>query len=202
VTDTVLLPGGRDVRGTLDGPEDAPAAIVACPPHPEHGGRRTDRRLRAVSDRLAAENVACLRFDYGEWDEGRGERADARAGVRWATDRYDRVGLFGFSFGGSMALLAGADCAADLAAVVALAPAAQVGQADVPAALEDAVDAAVPVGVVYGTRDTTADWEPVVERARDLGCPTVEIEGDHFFVGQHESVAESVVGLFDPVVEG
>ncbi len=202
VTDTVLVPGGRDVRGRLDGPDDAPAAVVACPPHPQHGGRRTDRRLRAVSDALVDEGVACLRFDYGPWDEGRGERADARNAVDWAAERFDRVGLFGFSFGGSMALLAASDRTDALAAVAALAPAAQVGAADVPDALADVAAAGVPVGVVYGERDTTADWEPVVERARDLDRPAVGLGADHFFVGQGEKAAAAVVDLLGPVVEG
>ncbi len=201
MSDTVLVPGGRDVRATLDGPDGAARVVVACPPHPQYGGRRTDRRLRAVSDALADAGVACLRFDYGPWDEGRGERADARTAVGWAAERYDRVGLFGFSFGGSMALLAGRDRTADLGAVVALAPAAGVGTADVPAAVSDLVTAGVPVGIVYGERDETADWQPVVERARDLDCPVVGLGADHFFVGQGEKAASAVVDLLGPLVE-
>jgi len=201
VSDTVVVPGGRDVRGRLDGPDDATRVVVACPPHPQHGGRRTDRRLRAVSDALAEAGVACLRFDYGPWDEGRGERADARDAVDWAAERYDRVGLFGFSFGGSMALLAGSDRTAALGAVVALAPAARVGSPNVPAAVSDLVATDVPVGVVYGERDDTADWRPVVERARDLDCSVVGLSADHFFVGQGEKAAAAVVDLLGPVVE-
>ncbi len=106
----VLVPGGRDVRATLDRAGDvdstegvaasADACVVACPPHPQHRGHRGDERLRAVSAALTGGGVDCLRFDYGDWDEGYGERADARNAVAWARDRYDRVGLFGFSFGG------------------------------------------------------------------------------------------------------
>jgi alpha/beta superfamily hydrolase len=202
VTDEILVPGGRDVRGRLDGPGDASAAVVACPPHPQHGGDRADRRLRAVSDALAERGVACLRFDYGSWDEGRGERADVRAAVDWATDRYERVGLYGFSFGASMALLAGSDRTDALAAVVALAPAAQVGDADVPDALERIADAGLAVAVVYGERDETADWRPVVERAEAVGVPTTALAADHFFVGQNERVATAVLDQLAPVLDG
>ncbi|RDZ92988.1 alpha/beta hydrolase, partial [Haloferax sp. Atlit-6N] len=88
MTETILVPGGRDVRATLDrargdGADDtddratrSDAVVVACPPHPQHQGHRGDGRLVAVSDALTARGVDCLRFDYGAWDEGYGERAD------------------------------------------------------------------------------------------------------------------------------
>jgi alpha/beta superfamily hydrolase len=202
VTDEILVPGGRDVRGRLDGPENASAVVVACPPHPQHGGDRSDRRLRAVSDALAERGVACLRFDYGPWDEGRGERADVQATVDWAADGYDRVGLYGFSFGASMALLAGGDRTDALAAVVALAPAAQVGDADVPDAVARIAAADLPVAVVYGERDDTADWRPVVDRAASLGVPTTKLSADHFFIGQSDAVAAAVLAQFGPVLDG
>ncbi|MFT4958284.1 MAG: alpha/beta superfamily hydrolase, partial [Halobacteriales archaeon] len=128
-SETVLVPGARDVRGTLDvaggteGERDADSqsagGVVACPPHPQFGGNRRDRRLRAVCEALNEVGIDCLRFDYGDWDNGYGEREDVRNAVRWARERYDRVGLFGYSFGGAMAILAAADV--DVRAVSALA---------------------------------------------------------------------------------
>ncbi|ESP88205.1 dienelactone hydrolase family protein [Candidatus Halobonum tyrrellensis] len=198
---TVLVPGGRDVRATLDRADEsergdgattsaeagADACVVACPPHPQQRGHRGDERLRAVSDALGSRGVDCLRFDYGDWDEGYGERADARNAVGWAGERYDRVGLFGFSFGGCIALLAAAEVS--VAAVSALAPTARLAEDLDAAAALDRVDC--PVQVVYGSRDTTADWEPVVERARDRGADVVELSADHFFVGQAGKVGET-----------
>ena len=120
MSDTVLIPGGRDVRATRDtaasdgagGESDeaerAESVVVACPPHPQQRGHRGDERLLAASDALTDRGVDCLRFDYGDWDEGYGETTDADAAVGWARDRYDRVGLFGFSFGGTVALVAAA----------------------------------------------------------------------------------------------
>ncbi|NEU55792.1 dienelactone hydrolase family protein [Halorussus sp. MSC15.2] len=189
------IPGGRDVRATLDAPEsdDADAVVVACPPHPQHRGHRGDARLTAVSEFLTDRGVACLRFDYGDWDEGYGEREDARNALRWARDRYDRVGVFGFSFGGAVAALAAATVDPQPAAVSLLAPASQLAaDLDVAAALDD-IEA--PVQVVYGTRDDTADWRPLVERAEALGHETVEMSADHFFVGQHAKVADAVGGF-------
>lgn len=192
--ESVLVPGGRDVRATLDTPEDtAPdACVVACPPHPQYGGRRSDTRLTALSTALTGEGVACLRADYGAWDEGRGETTDARQACAWARERYDHVGLFGYSFGGAVALLAAAadgDDGRPLGAVVALAPGAGI-TGGVDRTVPDALEAvATPVRVVYGSRDTTADWEPVVERARALDLDVVESSADHHFIGQADKAA-------------
>lgn len=199
MSETILLPGGRDARGTLDSAEDvsddADAVVVACPPHPQHCGHRGDERLVAVSDALGTNGVDCLRFDYGPWDEGRGERTDATNAIRWARQRYDRVGVFGFSFGGAIALLAAAEYD-HVAAVSALAPAGRltVDGRDATWAL-DHLD--VPVQGVYGVRDDTADWRPVVERAREHGYETVELGADHFFVGQAPKVGRTVSTFFD-----
>jgi alpha/beta superfamily hydrolase len=189
------IPGGRDVRATLDSPEseDPNVIVIACPPHPQHRGHRGDARLKAVSEALVAEGVACLRFDYGDWDEGYGEREDARNALRWARERYDRAGIFGFSFGTAVAALAAASVDPQPDAVSLLAPTARLAEdLDTVAALDDV---AAPVQVVYGTRDDTVDWKPVVERARELGFEVVELRADHFFVGQHEKVADRVSGF-------
>jgi alpha/beta superfamily hydrolase len=199
VSDAVLIPGGRDVRATLDTAASdgsrAEAVVVACPPHPQQRGHRGDERLRAVSDALTDRGVDCLRFDYGDWDEGYGETTDADEAVGWARERYDRVGLFGFSFGGTVALVAAAS-RPDIAGVCALAPTARLNpDVDAVAALDDLAERDVPTSVLYATRDSTADWEPVVERARDLGVETVGFESDHFFVGRSRKVGETVAAF-------
>ena len=209
-SETVLIPGGRDVRASLDAAERgdggeaerADACVVACPPHPQHRGHRGDERLRAVSNVLTDRGVDCLRFDYGDWDEGYGETTDADNAVAWARERYDRVGLFGFSFGGCVALVTAASNP-DLRAVAAHAPAARLNPDAGPVAARDALaDAGTPTRVVYATRDTTADWEPVVERARELGLSVAEIDADHFFVGKTGQVAETVGRFLSPRLGG
>lgn len=194
----VVLPGGRDVRGTLDEPDDPSdpeTIVVACPPHPQQGGTRSDQRLTAVSDALGERGIACLRFDYGAWDEGRAEQDDVRNAIRWARERFARVGLFGFSFGATMALCAAAD--SELWAVCALAPdsgEAMAADADAVAALDEIGN---PARILAAERDSTADWEPVVERARGCGIEVDELAADHFFVGQSRKVAERVATFFD-----
>ncbi|WP_255170332.1 alpha/beta hydrolase [Natrononativus amylolyticus] len=194
----VAVPGARDVRGSLADP-DSDSIVVACPPHPRQGGHRGDRRLVAVADTLSERGVACLRFDYGEWDEGYGEREDARNAIRWAADRYDRVGVFGFSFGSAQAILAGATVDRDVRAVSALAPPDRLApDLEVVPALDRL---ACPVQVCYGERDSTVNWEPVVSRARELGLAVHALPADHFFVGQHDKVAATVSGFFEAHLE-
>ena len=209
MSDTVLIPGGRDVRATLDtaasdgagGESDeserAESVVVACPPHPQQRGHRGDERLLAASDALTDRGVDCLRFDYGDWDEGYGETTDADAAVGWARDRYDRVGLFGFSFGGTVALVAAAS-RPSLAGVCALAPTARLNpDVDAVAALDGLVDLGVRARILYATRDSTADWEPVVERAGELGIETEAFGSDHFFVGRAGEAGETVAAFFE-----
>ncbi|WP_435184469.1 alpha/beta hydrolase [Halobellus sp. EA9] len=213
MSETVFLPGGRDARGTLDVAADAapdaaqPArCVVACPPHPQHGGTRSDGRLTAVSDELNGRDVDCLRFDYGPWDGGRGERTDAANAVAWARERYDRVSLFGFSFGAAVALSA-AGRGDDVDAVAALAPPARLGSAradaetdpgiggvDVVADLSE-IPADVRVGVFYGALDDVAAVGPVVDFARERGFDVTEFAADHFFVGQERTVARAIAAF-------
>jgi len=187
MAESVVLPGSRDVRGSLD-TGSADRCVVACPPHPQFGGNRSDRRLTSVAEALADREIACLRFDYGPWARGHGELDDAKNAVSYAHDRFTRVGLFGYSFGGSIALLAargdGVRC------VSALAPGGRLADDLDPVIALDSVS--VPVQVIYGERDTTTDWQPVVDRAAALGMSVTAMGADHHFVGQHRKVAELV----------
>ena len=192
MSESVVVPSDRDVRGTLDSP-DSDRCVVACPPHPQMGGSRTDPRLRAVSDAL---ECACLRFDYGPWDEGRGELVDTRDALAWARERYDRVSLFGYSFGGCLAFVAAAHestAGTPPERVVALSPAARLSaEIDAVAAVDDIN---CPIGVVYGERDRTVDAAGVAERVRAVGGEVVVVSADHHFVGQAETVGARVAEL-------
>jgi alpha/beta superfamily hydrolase len=186
---TVIVGGPRDVRATLDGGE-SDACVVACPPHPQHRGSRNDERLRAVGDALVDRGVDCLRIDYGPWAEGAGELRDAERAVDHCRTAlaYDRVALFGYSFGGAVAVLAATRTA--VAAVSALAPARQLStDLDAVAA---ASSLSAPTQVVFGSRDTTVDAGPVAEAVRERGGDVVELPADHFFVGQAGTVADHV----------
>ena len=131
MSDTVVIPGGRDVRATRDvanRTDPSETLVVACPPHPLQGGSRHDRRLQAIAETLTEVGVDCLRLDYGAYDAGRGECVDVEQAVEWANERAECVGLVGYSFGAAVALcVAGRGVADDPAVdgVVALAPPSQ-----------------------------------------------------------------------------
>jgi alpha/beta superfamily hydrolase len=199
-TRTVHLPGGRDARASLDRADDsaADAVVVACPPHPRHGGSRHDPRLEAVAAALPA-RIDCIRIAYGPWDEGRGERDDARAACAWAADRYDAVGLFGYSFGGGVALLTAADVDTDagavVAAVAALAPVARLPDgSDVPEAV---ATLAVPHWIGSGRRDETVDAAAVAGRADERRGTVARFPAGHAFVGQEATVGDRVARFFE-----
>lgn len=188
MSDPVEIPGGRRAVGRLDRPK-ADRVVVACPPHPQHGGARSDPRLRAVSDALAPD-IACLRFDYGPWDEGRGERTDAENALGWAETRFEWVGLFGYSFGAGVALRAAAVPDRPPAACSALAPPGE-------SAVVDALDGiACPVQIIAGERDETVDAGPVLARARELDAAVETIPADHHFAGQFDRIGALVASFF------
>ncbi|WP_159901815.1 alpha/beta hydrolase [Salinirussus salinus] len=193
-SERLRIQGARELKATLDTPErgNTDAVVVACPPHPQMGGDRRDGRLRALGEELCERHVACLRVDYGPYDEGRAERRDVREALSWARERSDRAGLFGYSFGAGVGLLAAAEeCEAGTAPVatsVLAPPASSGGESTV-----EAVDRVTsPLQVVYGERDGTVDWEPVVERARERDASVTGVPADHFFVGQQDRVARQV----------
>jgi len=201
------IPGRRELTATLDTPNnDTDALVVACPPHPQMGGDRRDGRLRAASETLCGRGIACLRVDYGPYDEGRAERRDVRDACSWGRERYASAGLFGYSFGAGVSLLAAAEAAeagVAPAAVSVLAPPASSGGESTAEAVDRL---ASPLQVVHGERDGTVDWEPVVECARKRDVSVTGVPADHFFVGQQDRVAREVAtflaGTLGPSAEG
>lgn len=187
MSDPVSLPGGRDVRATLDSVADTARLAVACPPDPRAGGSRADARLRAVSSALTDRGIACLRVDYGPWDEGRGAVGDARNAVSWACERADQVTLVGYSFGGAVALVAAS--AAPVAGVSALAPPARIADLDAVAAVSRC---SCPGQVVVGDHDRRVDSAPVVAAARERDWPVVSLQTGHGFAGRADEAAATV----------
>src|SRR3954468_17598622 len=69
-----------------------------------------DQRLPAYAERFADAGLAALLFDYRHFGASGGEPPrlldigehvdDWRTAIRWARERFARVGLFGSSFGG------------------------------------------------------------------------------------------------------
>jgi fermentation-respiration switch protein FrsA (DUF1100 family) len=103
----VTLP--HEIAAWLWRPEGAQACVVMA-----HGlSAVRDMRLPAYAERFAAEGLAVLLFDYRHFGASGGEPRqvadigqqldDWRTAIRWAR-QFDRVGLFGSSFGGGHVL--------------------------------------------------------------------------------------------------
>jgi alpha/beta superfamily hydrolase len=97
------------------------------------------------------------------------------------------VGLFGYSFGAGVALRAATESTP--AACSVLAPPGETGVVE---ALESL---SCPLQVVYGDRDETVGWKPVVARACELDAEIESLPADHHFVGQFDRVG-SLVATF------
>jgi alpha/beta superfamily hydrolase len=120
-------PAGR-LEAILMNPASAPVAgAVVCHAHPLHGGMMHFKVVFRAAKALQSAGVAVLRFNFrgvgrsqGNFDEGRGERDDARAALDEMERRFGGLPLVlgGFSFGGVVALHVGGDDARVRALVV------------------------------------------------------------------------------------
>ena len=119
------------LEALLEDPKAAPrAAVVFAHPLPTEGGTMHTKMVYQGAKGLVRAGCAVLRFNFrgvgrsrGEFDRGRGEQDDFRAGVDFMARRYPDVEIWGAgaSFGSYVALTAGA---ADdrVCALIAVAP--------------------------------------------------------------------------------
>jgi alpha/beta superfamily hydrolase len=107
-------PAGR-LEAILEEPEDrAPnEAVLICHPHPKHGGTMHNKVVYRMARGLRRAGAVVLRFNYrgvnlsdGTYDQGEGEREDARAALKFLRSRYPSLpfSLAGFSFGSRIVL--------------------------------------------------------------------------------------------------
>ena len=125
---TIPGPAGL-LEARLDCPDNpAPGMAVLCHPHPLHGGSMHNKVVHTLARTLNGLGVAALRFNFrgvgasaGQYDDGRGERDDLRAVLRWV--RQQGAGaplcLAGFSFGAWVALAVAQDQPPDCLILVA-----------------------------------------------------------------------------------
>jgi alpha/beta superfamily hydrolase len=146
---------GLRLEGAIHDGAAALAAVVLHP-HPQYGGDMDNHVVLAICAALAARGATTLRFNFrgagrseGRFDNGRGEAADARAGVAVARTAAPGVPLVlaGYSFG---AMIAGAIAGeARPSMLVLVSP--LVGMAGLPP-----LDPALPTLVIAGDRDEIA----------------------------------------------
>jgi alpha/beta superfamily hydrolase len=173
------------------------ALAVVCHPHPLFAGTMHNKVVFRTAEAFQHAGFATLRFNFrgvgaspGKHDDGRGEQEDARAAITWLLEQHPGtpLALSGFSFGGSVALNAGA---ADERVRLIWAVAPGVGRRDFShLALCDK-----PKGVVQGTADELcplADLERAFPAWADPKAKYLIDGADHFFNGKLREMQETL----------
>jgi alpha/beta superfamily hydrolase len=154
----------------------------------------------AVCQALAEAGIAALRFNFrgvgrseGKYGDGLGERTDAGAALaclrQFAQVQQDRVGIVGYSFGATVALMAVDERVAAAAAI------------STPSFSQSVPDLTVrcPTLLVTGAQDQFAPAGSLPALAQVIGprCQVALIRGaDHFWWGQEKKLAELVSQFF------
>lgn len=192
---------GLSLEGFLHQPLSPlfPAAAV-CHPHPLYGGDMNNNVVVAVCQALAEVGIAALRFNFrgvgrseGKYGDGLGEQTDAGAALaclrQLAQIQQDRVGIVGYSFGATVALMAVDERVAAAAAI------------SIPSFSQGVPDLAVrcPTLLITGEQDQFAPAASLPALAQAIGprCEVALIRGaDHFWWGQEKKLAELVSQFF------
>jgi hypothetical protein len=188
------------LEAAVELPQSTPTGVaVLCHPHPLQQGTMQNKVVTTLARAFRLLGAAALRFNFrgvgrsaGSYDDGRGERDDALAVVRFARGEWPhcRVYLGGFSFGGAVALTAAAEARPH--GLVTVAPAV----ARLPAAFAPPESRWL---LVQGDRDDVVDAAAVLEwaRARERPPEIAVLEGvGHFFHGQLTALQERVSDFF------
>jgi hypothetical protein len=178
-------------------------AAVVCHPHPLYGGTMHNKVVYHTAKALVGQGGAVVRFNFrgvgastGRYDEGQGEREDARAALDWLEGQFPSLPLWmaGFSFGAYVGVPVGCGDAR-VRAVLALGFPVRLMKVGPPPACQK------PFAVIQGGRDefgpldeleaTLAGWpSPVVLRVVD--------GADHFFTGRIDELRATVAEVVAP----
>lgn len=193
--------GALEALWELPRASGAAGAVVVCHPHPQHGGTMQNKVVHTLARAFLAQGYMALRFNYrgvgasaGEWDEGRGELADALAAIDAAAERAagKPVWLAGFSFGGAIAIRAAAERSPR--GLVTIAPAV--------ARLEDPVDVRCPWLIIAPDQDELLDVDETIAWVNALE-PGPELElfegAGHFFHGRLVELRKAVEAFVEGV---
>lgn len=193
------------LEAELAHPAGAPrVGVVLCHPHPQYGGTMRSIVIGALFEALPKVGAAALRFNFrgvehstGTFDEGNGERSDARAAISALTNQLPPATplvLVGWSFGADIALSVDDS---SVTAWVAIAP---------PLRFATNVD-----GIAADQRSKLLilaehdEFRPAAEVAAVAATWTnteIEVVGgaSHFFVGRTERVTELTAAFLDRLV--
>lgn len=190
-----------------EGPRPASFGVV-CHPHPLHGGTLDNKVVHTLARALHEFSVPTVRFNYrgvgaseGTYADGMGETEDALAAIEWGRQRWPAADpwLLGFSFGGGVAIRAGARAGASL--LVTVAP-----SLDRETAAASAEGPSCPWLIVQGDADDVIDARSVLEWASRLSLareaaalPALTVHvlhgAGHFFHGRLLELREAVASF-------
>lgn len=202
VKEITFLNGTLQLEGRLwlPGVEKPYPGVVLCHPHPLYGGNMVNNVIVAVGKALEERGIATLHFNFrgvgrsqGSFADGIGEQDDARAALAWLAVQGEidpsRLGIFGYSFGGLVALNVGAR-EATVKAMAAVSPLLPRGVLN---------DCPKPKLIICGDADTVVLADRIRERAAEIADPkiiTVTPGADHFWLGQEREMASAVADFF------
>ena len=197
-----MMPAGAvQLEAQLREPkEELRGAVVVCHPHPVYGGTMDNRVVYRAAKAAAEAGFAALRFNFrgagrstGQFDQGVGEKEDAKAAIRWLGDRYPALDLamMGYSFGAWVGLEA-AHAVPRIKALVGLGLPLNMYSFDF------LFSNPKPAMYIVGTRDEFCSKENLDRFAGRIPATASlhRIEGsDHFFTG-HVQVVQGLVNEF------
>ncbi len=194
-------PAGR-LEALFERPDgEVRAGVVVGHPHPLHGGTMHTKVVYRTAKTFLGLGCAVLRFNFrgvgtsdGQWDEGRGERADFEAGLDFVADACPNVELWaaGFSLGAWIALGAGV---ADPRVTRLLAIAPPVGRRD----FEGVVTSGKPMHFIHGSEDELIPIAVLREFYEQVSPPKTlsVIDGaNHLFDGWVPAVGTAIERVF------
>ena len=200
-------PAGR-LEALLESPQGSALAgcAVICHPHPVHGGTMQNKVVHTLARAFVTRQMASMRFNFrgvgdseGEFDDGKGELADALAAIDWMKDRCPGVPLWlaGFSFGGAIAMHASLQSSPS--GLVTIAPAVYRFAKQMSAQPE------CPWLIVQGDKDELVDIDETIEYINRLQPgPRLAVfpDGDHFFHGRLVELRNTVETFIDESLSG
>ena len=206
----VSFPSGElFLEGIVAMPEGAGPfpAVIVCHPHPLYGGSMDNNVVCRLSETLMQASFASFKFNFrgvggsqGEFGQGIGEQADARAAISFVSTLEEvdsqRIGLAGYSAGAGFALPVSFDDAR-IKALAAISPPLNMFTFDFLKGCPK------PKFLISGSGDDFTPAQQFLKFCRDLPEPKEceSIEGaDHFWWGYESHLAARVTAFFVKVL--
>jgi alpha/beta superfamily hydrolase len=186
------------------GRRDSPG-VVLCPPHPNFGGTMDFYLLTDLVREFSKEGFTTLRFNYrgvqpstGTYGAGSGEAEDIVKAVGFIRKQRnidkERLALVGYSFGGSLVLLAAEKARPKV--IVSISPATNPSETRLDV-LDYARRITVPVMLIHGKADERVpytDSEKIYKALRNTMEKDLQfIDGaNHIYTGKGKAVVSLV----------